>query len=137
MSSAFCRIPVPEPAVIEVSSWLIENTEDLHCQLGRQRIPCVSGLCFGSRFVADPTEGAVFDYLPGSALRKVANLEDFCRVLGFDKWTCNSDGRQAIFARVGSRYKATFHRPRLLFQCGRMELSRLPVERRLCQPVSL
>ncbi len=101
-------IPVPEPAVIEVSSWLVEHTEELHCQLGGQRIPCVSGLCFGSRFIVNPSEGAVLDYLPGSVLCKVANLGDFARVLVFDKWTCNSDGRQAIFARAGSHYNATF-----------------------------
>ena len=68
-------IPVPEPAVIEVSSWLIDHTEELHCQLGSQRIPCVSGPCFGSRFASDPDQGAVFDYLPGNVLCKVANLE--------------------------------------------------------------
>src|SRR4051812_29562248 len=57
-------IPVPEPAVIHVSFWLIEHTEELHSQVRTQRIRCVSGPCFGSRFVSDPA-GAVFDYLPG------------------------------------------------------------------------
>jgi hypothetical protein len=41
---------------------------------------------------------------------KVANPEDFPRVLAFDKWTCNSDGRQAIFVkqRKDRLYRAVF-----------------------------
>ncbi len=120
-------IPVPEPTVIEVSSWLIDHTEELHCQLGGQRIPCVSGLCFGSRFIADPTQGPVFDYLPGNVLCKVANLEDFARVLVFDKWTCNSDGRQAIFAKAGSRYKATFIDHGYCFNAGEWSFPDAPL----------
>ena len=51
-----------------------------------------------------------FDYLPESELPRVRNLEDFARVLVFDKWLCNSDGRQAIFHRVARQrgYHATF-----------------------------
>ena len=39
-----------------------------------------------------------FDYLPRELLERVLNIEDFPRVLVLDKWTCNSDGRQACFA---------------------------------------
>jgi hypothetical protein len=35
------------------------------------------------------------DYLPRELLQGVGNLSDFARVLVLDKWTCNSDGRQA------------------------------------------
>lgn len=111
-------IPVPEPRVIEVSSWLIENTGELHCQLGGQRIPCLSGSCFGSRFIADPAMGAAFDYLPASVLHKVSNMQDFARVLVLDKWTCNSDGRQAVFTRSGSRYAASFIDQGYCFNAG-------------------
>ncbi|MGA7632348.1 MAG: hypothetical protein WCB11_16430 [Terriglobales bacterium] len=51
-----------------------------------------------------------FDYLPGELLQRVVNIEDFPRVLVLDKWTCNSDGRQAIFWKAlrRQRYSATF-----------------------------
>lgn len=44
-------------------------------------------------------------------LERILNLEDFPRVLVLDKWTCNSDGRQAIFCRKtlrSQRHHATF-----------------------------
>src|ERR1700741_2547036 len=68
-------LPVPQAEVIEVSDWLIENTPEL-----RMRV-------------------RIFDYLPENALQRVANLQDFARVLVLDKWTANCDGRQAIFMR--------------------------------------
>ncbi len=44
-------IPVPEPVVIDVSSWLIEQTEELRCEMGGEQVPFTSGACFGSRYV--------------------------------------------------------------------------------------
>ena len=37
--------------------------------------------------------------MPDEQLRAVRNLSDFLGVLVFDKWTCNTNGRQAIFFR--------------------------------------
>jgi hypothetical protein len=104
-------IPVPEPAVIEVSSWLIEHTEELRCQLAGEKIPFSSGLCFGSRFITEPEKvGTVLDYLPEASFDKVSNLCDFARILVLDKWACNSDGRQCVFTRPPRcrRYRVTF-----------------------------
>jgi len=41
----------------------------------------------------------VYDFLPDEQLGAVRNLSDFLGVLVFDKWTCNTNGRQAIFFR--------------------------------------
>ena len=104
-------IPVPEPAVIEVSSWLIEHTEELRCQLAGEKIPFSSGLCFGSRFITEPDRlGTVLDYLPETTFDKIANLADFARILVLDKWACNSDGRQCVFHRSPRcrKYRVTF-----------------------------
>ena len=103
-------IRVPEPVVIEVSSWLIEHTEELRCNLGGTKVPFTSGLCFGSRYIADPEAGTALDYLPECHLDRVANLNDFARVLVLDKWTSNSDGRQCVFARRprARKYRVTF-----------------------------
>src|SRR4051812_40882341 len=90
-------LPMPEVAAIDVSEWLINNSPELKIETGTTFVPCANGLQFGSRYAADPQEAHVFDYLPEPMFKKVANREDFPRVLAFDKWTCNSDGRQAVF----------------------------------------
>jgi len=41
----------------------------------------------------------VHDFLPDEQLGGVRNLQDFLGVFVFDKWTCNTNGRQAIFFR--------------------------------------
>ena len=101
-------LPVPPASVVEVGGELIAHTDDLVIQLGRGRAPCETGLQFGSRYPGNPAESVVYDFLPDEQLREVANLPDFCGMLVFDKWTCNTNGRQAIFFRTRdeSRYQA-------------------------------
>ena len=104
-------LPMPRVEVIEVSDWLIEHTEGLRIELGGSKIPCQSGKQLGSLYVGCESPGMTFDYLPRELLASVLNIEDFARVLVLDKWTCNSDGRQAIFGRKNlrtQRYHATF-----------------------------
>src|ERR1700721_1306185 len=99
---------VPEADIVDVREELIANTEDMVMQLGRGRAPCKAGKQFGSRYPGSPAETAVYDFLPDEQLREVRNLVDFCGMLAFDKWTCNTNGRQAIFFRAKgeSRYQA-------------------------------
>jgi hypothetical protein len=106
----FLGLPMPEAKVIDVPEWLITNTPDLCIETGGATVPCTPGLQLASRYAADPERDHIFDYLPASMFEKVANLEDFPRVLAFDKWTCNSDGRQAIFVKHRSDrlYRAVF-----------------------------
>src|ERR1700692_3284125 len=40
-------LPMPRVAVIEVSDWLIEQTEDLRINLGGSKLPCRSGKQLG------------------------------------------------------------------------------------------
>jgi len=100
-------LAAPQAAVVEVREELIAHTEDLVMQLGRGRAPCRAGLQFGSRYPGSPAETVVFDFLPEEQLSTVVNLADFCGMLVFDKWTCNTNGRQAIFFRPAgeSRYQ--------------------------------
>ena len=104
-------LPMPRVEVIEVSDSLIEYAEDLRIQLGGAKVPCRSGKQLGSLYVGSESPGMTFDYLPRELLERVLNIEDFPRVLVLDKWTCNSDGRQAIFCRKtlrSQRHHATF-----------------------------
>jgi hypothetical protein len=104
-------LPMPRVVVIEVSDWLIEQTEDLRINLGGSKLPCRSGKQLGSLYVGSESPAMTLDYLPRELLERVLNIGDFSRVLVLDKWTCNSDGRQAIFCRKApksQRYAATF-----------------------------
>jgi len=110
---------MPRVEVIEVSDWLIENTEGLRIQLGGPTIPCRSGKQLGSVYVGAP--GMTLDYLPAEFLGGVRNVADFARVLVLDKWTCNADGRQAIYCRKtprSRRYDATFIDQGYCFNAG-------------------
>jgi hypothetical protein len=119
--AALLGLPVPEVAIIDVPEWLIQNSPELKIDIGGGLLrPCASGPQFASRYVADPHTTAVFDYLPGSILKQIANINDFPQVLAFDKWTGNADGRQAVFAKEPNqrRYKAWFIDQGYCFNAG-------------------
>ena len=90
---------VPQVEVVEVRPEIIAYTPDLVIQLGLGRTPCVPGKQFGSQFPGHPARTAVHDFLPDEQLSGVRNLSDFLGILVLDKWTCNTNGRQAIFFR--------------------------------------
>jgi hypothetical protein len=90
-------LPVPRVEVVQVTEELIALTADLVMQLGMGRAPCCAGRQLGSRFPGDPAQTVVHDFLPDDSLREVENLCDFAGILALDKWTCNTNGRQAIF----------------------------------------
>src|SRR5262249_52465638 len=91
----------------DVRADFLEANPDLHLAIGTRRIAIQPGWHFGSRYPGDPARLSVYDFLPDALLSGVANLEDFRAVLVFDKWACNSDGRQCIFYRAMVRDQAT------------------------------
>jgi hypothetical protein len=102
-------LPTTPVAIVEVSEDLIRLTSDLAMEMPRLRIPCQPGLQFGSRYPGDPRRLTLHDFLPDEQLRQVANLHDFAGMLVFDKWTCNTNGRQTLFLQqsAGSGHAAT------------------------------
>jgi hypothetical protein len=91
---------MPQVAIIEVSDWLVANTPELRIDVAGVSTPCSSGLQLASRYVADPQQDTVCDYLPESLmLERTENLDALALVLSFDKWTGNADGRQAVFSK--------------------------------------
>jgi hypothetical protein len=90
---------VPQVDVVEVRPEIVAYTPDLTIQLGIGRKPCAAGKQFGSQFPGHPARMTVHDFLPDEQLCAVRNLTDFLGVLVLDKWTCNTNGRQAIFFR--------------------------------------
>jgi hypothetical protein len=123
-------LPMPRVEVIEVSESLIEETEDLRISLGGAKISCRSGRQLGSLYVGCESPGMTFDYLPRELLERVLNIEDFPRVLVLDKWTCNSDGRQAVFCRKkqrSQRHTATFIDQGYCFNAGEWSFPDYPL----------
>lgn len=92
-------LPTTPVEIIHVSEELIRLTPELCMEMPRERIPCQAGLQFGSRYPGDPRRLTLFDFLPDEQLRGVENLYQFAGMLVFDKWTCNTNGRQTLFFR--------------------------------------
>jgi hypothetical protein len=96
-------LPITPVAIVHVSEELIRLTPELSMEMPRSRVPCQAGLQFGSRYPGDPRRLTLHDFLPDEQLRAVENLHDFAGMLVFDKWTCNTNGRQTIFFREEAR----------------------------------
>ena len=90
-------LPTTPAAVVDVPEELIRLTPELAMELPRSRMPCLPGLQFGSRYPGDPRRLTLHDFLPDEQLRTVENLHEFVGILVFDKWTCNTNGRQTLF----------------------------------------
>jgi hypothetical protein len=104
-------LPAPEIAAIQVAKELIDSRPNrLAFDLGRNRIPCEAGLCFGSEVIGSFGPRAMRRHVVTSGLQRaemvVPNLSDFGGMLIFDKWTSNLDVRQVLF--VGWSSQKTF-----------------------------
>jgi hypothetical protein len=96
-------LPTAPVELVEVGAELIRLTPELCIELPRSRTPCAAGLQFGSRYPGDPRQMALHDFLPDEKLREVRNLHDFAGMLVFDKWVCNTNGRQTVFFEEAQR----------------------------------
>jgi hypothetical protein len=127
--AGYLGLRVPQVEVVEVHPELIELTADLVIQLGMGRTPCRAGKQFGSRYPGDPAKTNVFDFLPDEQLSQVENLADFAGMFVFDKWTCNTNGRQAVFfLEPGrSRYQAMIIDQGFCFNAGEWNFPDAPL----------
>ncbi len=118
--AAAMGLTVPYCDVVEVTDWLVANTKELSLELADSVERCQAGLQFGSRLVGGLMPGQTVDYLPEQQLGEVKNLEEFAGMLVLDKWTCNSNGRQAVFHKRPRerKYKATFIDQGYCFHAG-------------------
>ena len=120
---------MPPCDVVEVTEWLIANTPELLMQVPSGRERCRAGLQFGSRFVGGLMPGQVVDTLPETQLAEIKNLREFAGMLVMDKWTCNVNGRQAVFGKRPRerRYTATFIDQGYCFNAGEWRLIDTPL----------
>lgn len=122
-------LSVPAAEVVEVTEWLIENTAELSMETGRARERCRPGLQFGSRYIGGLMPGQVLDYLPEEMLAETRNLAEFAGMLALDKWTCNVNGRQAVFVKKPRerRYRAAFVDQGYCFNAGEWKFVDAPL----------
>ena len=95
----YLRIAAPKVAIVQLDESFLSRERDVKIRLVSKETPVSAGWHFGSRFPGNPDRDAVYDYLPDSLLSQVQNSRHFLGVFAFDKWTANSDSRQAIFVR--------------------------------------
>ncbi|HYE23555.1 MAG TPA: HipA family kinase [Clostridia bacterium] len=122
-------LPVPSTDIVMVDGWLVDHTPELAVQLAHGSLRCQAGAQFGSRYVVDPADGVVYDYLPEHMLDRVRNLNAFAGILALDKWTCNSNGRQAAFWRKSRerKFTATFIDQGYCFNAGEWRFTDAPL----------
>jgi len=122
-------LSVPACDVVEVTDWLIQNSKELSLDLGQSHEQCRPGLQFGSRLIGGLMPEQVVDYLPEDRLVEVKNLDEFAGMLVIDKWTCNSNGRQAVFHKRlrEKRYSATFIDQGYCFNAGEWKFVDAPL----------
>jgi HipA-like protein len=128
-------LPTVPIEIVEVSEELIRLTPELAMELPRSRVPCRPGLQFASRYPVDPHRVALHDFLPDGQLREVENLHEFAGMLVFDKWTCNTNGRQTVFFCEGRgtpgqaewRYKARMIDQGFCFNAGEWNFPDAPL----------
>ena len=95
----YLQIAAPPATVVELDQAFLGREHDVKIRLASHETPVHAGWHFGSRFPGHPDREAVYDYLPDSLLGQIHNLRHFLGIFAFDKWTANSDSRQAIFVR--------------------------------------
>ena len=122
-------LPAAPCSVLDVGGKLITFTEELEMQIGLSREKCVAGKQFGSRYPGHPAEIAAFDYLPDPQLGEVENLADFLGMLVFDKWCCNTNGRQTVFFREDGqiRYRTMMIDQGFCFNAGEWSFPDAPL----------
>jgi hypothetical protein len=99
-------LPTTPVEVVDVPPELIRLTPELCIELPRTRMPVCAGLQFASRYPGDPRLLTLHDFLPDELLSGVMNLYDFAGMLVFDKWTCNTNGRQTLFFADGEGHRS-------------------------------
>jgi hypothetical protein len=110
-------LPVAEVCTIEVPELLIAETPELRIEVDGSIHPCAAGSQLGFLFAANSAKDRIFDHIPRTQFHRVVNRWDLIRMLAFDKWAGNCDGRQAVFVKRSntSGYHMTFIDQHLCF----------------------
>lgn len=123
-------LPVPEWRQILVTSQFLQSNPCYGASYSSGSISYRAGVHFGSSFMGGLLPGKTLEYLPPEMLLRISNLGDFIGALVFDKWTCNADGRQAVYScpKMHSRYSATLIDNGFCFNAEKWRLQDAPLK---------
>lgn len=93
-------ISTPELRVLRLPESF--RDEALCFEVGNKKMPVTGDWHLGSLCPANPETQAIFDFLPRRLMNKIVNLDDFAKIFVFDRWTYQTDTRQAVFVREPS-----------------------------------
>jgi hypothetical protein len=92
---------VPKFSIVEVDTSLIETTRQMTVDHGGGKIEqCRPGFHFGSHHIG-LLPGRVLEAIEPNLLQSLSNFHHLWGMLVLDKWTANTDTRQAIFQKRG------------------------------------
>jgi hypothetical protein len=92
------EITSPGHKVVELTDqFLNTHSADIHFQTTKGPVLVKPGMHFGSRYVVNTDNTALFDWVPECMLNRLRNAEAFLGVLAFDRWVGNLDQRQCVF----------------------------------------
>src|ERR1051326_2538482 len=80
IASVFLRhlqILSPETALVQVSPEFLAENPEVHLTVKLQGVEVEAGLHFGSQYPCDPSEFAIYDFLPDELFEQVLNPWDF------------------------------------------------------------
>jgi hypothetical protein len=125
----YLKLPAPRCAVVDVPAELIERTKELVIVTGRHETPCQAGLAFGSRYIplSNRWDTSLKFMTTADLLSNIENHRDFMGMLVFDKWTCNTDGRQAVFVKRRNRFRAFMIDNGFCFNAGDWDFPDSPI----------
>lgn len=128
--AAILGLPVAGTAVINVDPLLASQMHIRDTQTLANKEAAEPGPSFGSRYVIQPSEGPIFDYVPRQMIHRIRNLRHFAGILAFDKWTNNVDMRQAVYWRYSRQrlLTATFIDQGFCFNADQWNFSDAPLK---------
>ncbi|MFP5237308.1 MAG: HipA family kinase [Acidobacteriota bacterium] len=100
-------LPVPEWTTVLIPRTFLLRYPNCSMAKFNSGVELETGLCFGSRVVAAPA-GRIYEMLPGSFIRRVANRSDFWLAWLVDLCADHRDNRQSIFTEYSSGLHAIF-----------------------------
>ena len=90
-------LPAPQWKAVVISDEFLASNQNLHFEGLSGTEPICSGIHFGSNFLGSTGDAEVYDFLPSSFCRRIANPADFLGIYIFDVWANHHDHRQALF----------------------------------------
>ena len=103
------------PALVEMDVDFLHANPEVRIHQGKLNEQPPPGCHFGSRYPGNPSDRAVYDFLPDLLLPKIGNIGEYAGALVFDQWTGNADARQTVFYRAAVEGTDNFKPPRNRF----------------------